>query len=239
MTELIVDDRKWDKMATVFGNMCPFDESSEQWSSHTERFEYFVAANSITDDKVVPTFFSVIGPKTFTLLRNLLQPEKPREKTYEQIVNTLKAHFSPKPLVTAERFRFHRRNQLEGETVTMFVAVLKKLAEHCEFGDTLNDTLQDRLVCGLRCEGIQKRLLTESNLTLQRAIELSVAMELAAKEAQQLSSNSKVYKMVTEKQTEMKGPCFRCGETGHTPVTCWFKDMECRSCKKKGHRACM
>ncbi len=33
-------------------------------------------------------------------------------------------------------------------------------------------------------------LLTESNLTLQRAIELSVSMELAAKEAQQLSSNS-------------------------------------------------
>uniref|UniRef100_A0A8C2AUS2 CCHC-type domain-containing protein n=1 Tax=Cyprinus carpio TaxID=7962 RepID=A0A8C2AUS2_CYPCA len=213
-----------------------FDESSEQWSAYTERFEYFVAANDITEEKVVPTFLSVMGPKTFILLRNLLQPEKPGEKTYDQIVNTLKAHFSPKPLVIAGRFRFHRRNQLEGETLTIFVAVLKKLAEHCEFGDALNDTLQDRLVCGLRCEGIQKRLLTESNLTLQRAIELSVSMELAAKEAQQLSSNSKVYKM----ETENKGPCFRCGKTGHSPVTCWYKDMECRSCKKKGHieRAC-
>ncbi len=69
-------------------------------------------------------------------------------------------------------------------------------------------------MCGLRCEGIQKRLLTESNLTLQRAIELSVSMELAAKEAQQLSSNSKVYKMETEKQMENKDPCFRCGKTG-------------------------
>ncbi|KAG1929501.1 K02A2.6-like [Pimephales promelas] len=176
-----------------------------------------------------------MGPKTYALLRNLLQPEKPGEKTYDQIVATLKAHFSPKPLVIAERFRFHRRNQLEGETVTMFVAVLKKLAEHCEFGKVLNDTLRDRLVCGLRCEGIQKRLLTESNLTLQRAIELSVSMELAAKEAQQLSSNSKLYKMETEKQNENKGPCFRCGKMGHSPVSCWFKDVECRSCKKKGH----
>ncbi|KAI5086647.1 hypothetical protein C0J45_23302, partial [Silurus meridionalis] len=181
------------------------------WCSYTERFEYFVAANAITEDKVVPTFFKCNGPKTYTLLRNLLQPEKPGEKTYAQIVNTLKAHFSPKPLVIAERFRFHRRNQLEGESVAVFVAVLKKLAEHCEFGDVLNDTLRDRLVCGLRCKGIQKRLLTESNLTLQRAIELSVSMELAAKEAQQLSSNSKMYKMETEKQTEIKGPCFRCG----------------------------
>ncbi len=130
-----------------------------------------MATNAIDQEKVVPTFLSVMGPKTFTLLCNLLQPEKPGEKMYDQIVNTLKAHFSPKPLVIAERFWFHRRNQLEGEAVTMFVAVLKKLAEHCEFGDVLNDTLRDRLVCGLRSEGIQKRLLTESKLTLQRAID--------------------------------------------------------------------
>ncbi len=39
---------------------------------------------------------------------------------------------------------------------------------------------------------------------------------------------------------ENKGPCFRCGKTGHSPVTCWYKDTECRSCKKRGHieRAC-
>ncbi|KAL0150485.1 hypothetical protein M9458_054302 [Cirrhinus mrigala] len=46
------------------------------------------------------------------------------------------------------------------------------------------------------------------------------------KEAQQLSSNSKVYKMETEKQTENKSPCFRCGKPGHSPATCWYKDME-------------
>ncbi len=41
--------------------------------------------------------------------------------------------------------------------------------------------------------------------------------------------------METEKQTENKGPCFCCGKTGHSPVTCWYKDTEGRSCKKKGH----
>ncbi len=42
MTEFIVNDGEWNKMASVFGNMGPFDESSEQWSSYTEQFEYFV-----------------------------------------------------------------------------------------------------------------------------------------------------------------------------------------------------
>ncbi len=64
-------------MASVFSNMGPFDESSEQWSSYTERFEYFVAANAIYQEKVVPTVLNVMGPKTFIILCNLLQPDKP------------------------------------------------------------------------------------------------------------------------------------------------------------------
>lgn len=173
-------------MAGVIGSIGPFDESTEQWSSYTERFGYFVAANGIQDDKLVPIFLSVIGPKTFNLLRSLLQPSKPGNKSFTESVHTLTKHFSLKPLVIAERFRFHKRNQEEGESVIMFVASLRKLAEHCEFKDVLNDTLRDRLVCGLRNEAAQKKLLTESDLTLDKAINISVTMEMASKEAHAL-----------------------------------------------------
>lgn len=50
---------------------------------------------------------------------------------------------APKPLVIAERFRFHRQNQGEEENV----AVLKGLSEHCEFGAYLEDALRHRFVC--------------------------------------------------------------------------------------------
>lgn len=72
------------------------------------------------------------------------------------------------------RFRFHKGNQEEGESVTMFLASLRQLVEHCEFRDALNDTLRDRLVCGLRNEAAPKTLLTESDLTLDKAINISV-----------------------------------------------------------------
>ena len=91
-------------------------------------------ANGITDEKLVPTFLSIMGPKTFNLLRDLLQPVKPGSKTYEEIVDILTNHLSHKPLVIAERFRFHKRGQEEGESDTMFMAARRKLAEHCEFG---------------------------------------------------------------------------------------------------------
>lgn len=71
----------------------------------------------------------------------------------------------------------------------MFAAALKKLSEHCELNGVVNDIIRDRLVCGLRSEATLKRLLTESHLTLVKDIEISVSMELAAKEAHQLSSS--------------------------------------------------
>ena len=52
-------------------------------------------------------------------------PEKPADKTFDEIVSTLQKHLNPTPLEVAERFRFYKRNQQEGERVLNYVAVLK------------------------------------------------------------------------------------------------------------------
>lgn len=132
-----------------------------------------------------------------------------------------------------ERLRFHKRNQEEGKSVTLFVSELKKQAEHCEFKDVQNNTIRARLVCGLRSEAIQKRLLTESALTQEKAIEISVSMELAAREAHQLSTSGKLHKVSPERWTQNK--CYRCDKAGHMASECWSKDVDCRRCDKKGH----
>ena len=132
----------------------------------------------------------LMGNKTYGLLRNLAAPAKPSSLSFKAIVETLQKHLSPKPLLIAERFRFHRRNQLEGETVGTYVAELKKLSLYCEFGTNLNDALRDRLVCELHNELIQKRLLSEPDLSLAKASEITLAMEAAAKDTLELSLKS-------------------------------------------------
>ncbi|KAI4883104.1 hypothetical protein NFI96_006673, partial [Prochilodus magdalenae] len=71
-----------------------------------------------------------MGCKAYGLLRSLVALDKPGDKTYVDIKTVLQQHFSPKPLVIAERFCFHKRNQEAGETVSQYVAVLKRLSEH-------------------------------------------------------------------------------------------------------------
>ena len=74
----------------------------------------------IDDDHRVPTLLSLISGKMYALLRDLLTPEKPATKSFQEIVTTLQQHLSPKPLEIAERFRFYKRNQHEGETVLTY-----------------------------------------------------------------------------------------------------------------------
>ena len=105
----------------------------------------------------MPNMLSLIGSKTYTLLRDLLSPDKPPSKSFQEIVTTLQQHLSPKPLEIAERFHFYKRNQQEGETVLAYVAELKKLATHRNFGANLNEALRDKLVCGLQNIQIQKQ----------------------------------------------------------------------------------
>lgn len=128
--------------------------------NYVERFEQYFEANEVKDKKNMAVFLSVIGPGAYGMLRNFVQPGLPKDKTYNELVKALTDHYMPKPLIISERFKFHNRNQKEGETVAAYVVELKKLTIYCEFGAFLNEALRDRLVCGLKSENIQKKLLS-------------------------------------------------------------------------------
>jgi len=73
----------------------------------------------------------------------LLQPRKPGDTGLKEILEKLESHFSLKPSVIVERFKFHSKSHLEGENVAEFVAGLRRFSEHCQIGATLKDMLHD------------------------------------------------------------------------------------------------
>ena len=96
------------------GRMDCFDSTVEDWSAYVERLEQYCVANDVEEEKKVAVLLSLMGAKTYNLLRNLTIPDKPSEKTFQQNVDLLKCHLEPKPLVIAGRFRFHKRSVKDG-----------------------------------------------------------------------------------------------------------------------------
>ena len=73
----------------------------------------------------------------------------------------MEGHHNPEPSATVQRFNFHLHCRQPGETVSMYVAELRRIAEHCKF-DNLESMLCDRLVYGIQDPRIQRRLLAEA-----------------------------------------------------------------------------
>ena len=136
--------------------------------------------NSIADGRKVSVLLAIIGAKTYGILKSLMSPALPKEKSLDDLQEALKAHFDPKPLVIAERFRFYQRSQAEGESVEEFAANLRCLTIRCSFGDYLPQALRDKFICGVRNNAIQERLLTaEDTFMMDKALDMAQGMETA------------------------------------------------------------
>lgn len=166
-------------MASIIGSVGPFEGDHDEWDHYVERLEFFCTANGIQDkERKKAILLSVCGAATYRLIRSLLAPEKPESAGYDDLVKKVKDHVNPKPTSVVQRFRFNSSGQQPGESVSQFVTELRRLSADCEFGDSLPNMLRDRLVCGVKDDRVQRRLLQETDLTFDKALTLARAMEL-------------------------------------------------------------
>ena len=95
------------EMAT-HGTISSFDPDKEQWTSYAERLDFYFEANNVTSAETKRAIFlTVCGPSTFQLLKSLVQPNTPKEKTYTELKEFLEKHFNPKPSSIVQRFKFN------------------------------------------------------------------------------------------------------------------------------------
>ena len=244
-------------MMARHGTIQAFDSATEDWTAYSERLEQYFVANDIAEGaKKRAILLSGCGASTYKLIRSLVVPDKPTDKSYADLVSLLQNHFNPAPAITVQRFKFNSRSRQNGENVATFVSELRHLAMRCDFGAALEEMLRDRLVCGIKDEHIQRRLLAEPNLTFKKAQEIAQALETADRntadlqqQQQQVQAAVPVHAVQKNRKPKtirdpsaskdakpVKGipTCYRCGGK-HLAPDCWHKETECYTRGKKGH----
>ena len=212
-----------------YGKINEYEKDKEDWICYIERIILFFEANEIQEEsKKKAILLSSVGAETYKVIKSLPIPSKPTEKTFEEIVQLLKEHQTPKANKIAERFKFNMRDRKDGESLSVYLAELRHLTEHCDYRDQLEDMLRDRLVCGIKHERIQQRLLSEGDSIHQASMMKST-----------YSNNSERLEDICKVNYSQNLKCFRC-HGKHKANDCPFKSKECYVCRKKGHigKAC-
>ena len=238
----------------AYGKIRSFNSKTDEWEIYEEQLRFYMVANNISDPtKKRSILLTVCGEQTFKLLRSLVPDGKldGDDVSYESLVALLRAHYKKKQSVVVHRFHFNTRTRQESESIADYIAALRELAMNCNFGapERLEEMLRDRLVCGVNHQGIQRRLLSEGDLTYKDALALAQSIECAESDAKKLGSatprpNDLVHRMQPDHKPPPPPPqnhrssptCYRCGGP-HLANKCRHKDTQCRYCKKKGHLA--
>ena len=166
-------------------------------------------------------------------------------------IEPLKAKFevycSPKKNVTYERYLSFSCTQ-NSQTIDAFVTDLRMKAKTCEFG-TLHDSLiKDRIVCAIDNNSVRERLLRNTELTLEVAINTVRATEMSKTQIETLTNSALEAAAINDgrkqnqktkpplrkqppkltEQKQSKKPCGRCGSH--------HKSRECKAFGNTCHR---
>ena len=76
----------------------PFERDTDDWTAYCERLQQFFVANEIKEDgKKRAVLLSVCGTASYQLIRSLVAPSKPTDKSVDEIMKLVKDHLTPQP----------------------------------------------------------------------------------------------------------------------------------------------
>lgn len=83
----------------------------EDWELYEERLDQFFVANSVPRERWVAVLITKIGSHAYRILRDLCDPVKPSQKTFEELCEILQKQFAPKVAADKERVEFYNLYQ--------------------------------------------------------------------------------------------------------------------------------
>lgn len=162
---------------------------AENWPKWKQRWVLYAKASGVDskdEETQCPVFLHKIGKETLEVYDTFTFTDAEVDKI-EPLVAKFEAYCSPKKNVTYERYLFFSYMQ-NSQTIDAFITDLRMKVKTCEFG-TLHDSLiKDRIVCAIDNNSVSERLLRNTELTLEVAINTVRATETSKTKIETLTN---------------------------------------------------
>ena len=187
----------------------------------------------------VATLLSVMGRDAHEVYKNLDLSDDAK-KDPKEILKGLDNHFVPSKNVIFERYMFNSATQ-DDDSIEGYLNRLRKLASTCKFGNLCDELIRDRLVIGVKDNGVRRRMLRESELTLVKALDIARAAERTTVQMRKLEGDEPIHAVKTKRtprptSSSSSKTCKYCGQT-HERGKCPAYGKTCAICKKSNHFA--
>ncbi|XP_052758388.1 uncharacterized protein K02A2.6-like [Galleria mellonella] len=220
-----------------------FNPKTDKWRDYKEQLLCALDAAGYGEqniDKARSLFLSQCGKDTYGLIVSLLVPNRPTEVEFSHILHVLDKFYEPEINEILQTEKFHKRHQLQNESVQDFVAAISLLAVKCNFSD-LQRQLRDRLVLGVCDIRLKRELLKTEKLTYESALQMCLNYQATCLD---LYPDNILQKQTPFHVTEpmeigriKSNDCRHCARLHKTGERCPFVKARCYFCKRYGHIA--
>ena len=230
--------------------MSPFDgigepatlaQRRDKWKAE---FELYVAASGVEDKlQKRALLLHLAGPGVREIFKTYPDEVKGDAKDFDKAMTCLSNHFEVKKNVSLARQKLLASKPNPGETMNNFVTRLKRLAEHCNYGEEEDNQVRDIVIFHVTNKELKSKFYREENLSLSKLLE--IVSTYHNKDAMILVSEYTVNRTWEDRGESDKGmsrkqpwqdKCWGCAKPGHMAKDCEVsRKHTCGKCGNRGH----
>ncbi|XP_068670943.1 uncharacterized protein [Montipora foliosa] len=143
----------------------------KNWLQTWKAYETITGLHLKLQDYRVATFITCIGSEAIEIHGGLPFASEAEKGSIDKVLELWNNYCAGKTNTIYERYKFNNRSQEPGETIDAYATAVRTLADTCLFGSLKEEMIRDRLVCGISDNVLRKKLLQESQLTLEKCMD--------------------------------------------------------------------
>lgn len=164
------------------------------WLMWKQKFNnYLIAREKISkgDETKIAIFLTLIGDDGIKIYNTIKKTDLlniKSEESFDKVVEEFEKLCVGKINIVYERHCFLTYKKVDGQSIDNYVTELKIKAVSCEYGSLVDSIIRDQVVLSITNQALQERLIGITDLSLEKAVEITKRTENAHGQVVQINS---------------------------------------------------